>query len=132
MGFPNRDTQFSSENQPSGRGRPVGTKNRSTVAKYWLSLEQKVENPITGEKDCVLSQEDIISLAMIVKARKGDVNAFKALMDCAYSTSANIDMATDNKPIDNSGTAIVMFEDYVKQLREEYDTANAANEALGQ
>jgi len=32
----------------------------------------------------MLSQEDIITLALIHKAKKGDVNAYKALMDSAY------------------------------------------------
>ena len=116
MEFPNKATQFSSENQPKGRGRPAGVKNRSTVAKYWLSLEQKADNPITGEKDCVLSQEDIMALAMIAKARNGDVNAFKAIMDCAYGSSTSIDVTSTGKSVSDNSVSIVTLSDYVKLL----------------
>jgi hypothetical protein len=38
---------------------------------------------LTGAKE-ILSNEDIITLALTHKAKKGDVNAYKALMDSAY------------------------------------------------
>lgn len=65
------------------KGRPVGSKNRSTIAKKWLGIEQNLKNPMTGEQD-QMSQEDLITLALIKKAREGDVNAYKALMDSGY------------------------------------------------
>tara|TARA_B110000046_G_scaffold160178_1_gene173133 strand:- start:240 stop:443 length:204 start_codon:yes stop_codon:yes gene_type:complete len=40
-------------------------------------------NPLTGIKE-LLSNEDIITFALIHKAKKGHVNAYKALMDSAY------------------------------------------------
>ena len=40
-------------------------------------------NPLTGIKE-LLSNEDMITLALIHKVKKGDVNAYKALMDSAY------------------------------------------------
>ena len=40
-------------------------------------------NPLTGVKK-LLGDEDLITLALIHKAKKGDVNAYKALMDSAY------------------------------------------------
>lgn len=64
-------------------GRPKGSRNRSTVAREWLSAIQKQKNPISG-KDEELTQEDIITLQQIHKARKGDTNAYKAVMDSAY------------------------------------------------
>ena len=64
-------------------GRPKGSKNRSTIAKLWLETNQKFKNPITGE-DEFLSQEDAITLAIIKKAKKGDLNAYKDLMDSGY------------------------------------------------
>jgi len=64
-------------------GRPVGSKNRSTIARKWLCVEQSAKNPLTGE-DEKLSQEDLITLAQIKKARNGDVNAYKALMDSGF------------------------------------------------
>jgi hypothetical protein len=44
---------------------------------------QNAKNPITGI-DENLSQEDLITLAMIHKARKGDVAAYKQLMDSTF------------------------------------------------
>jgi hypothetical protein len=64
-------------------GRPKGSKNRSTIARKWLEAMQDSRNPITGEIEN-LSQEDIMTLALLNKARKGDVNAYKQLMDSGY------------------------------------------------
>ena len=65
------------------KGRPKGSKNRSTIAKKWLSVEQNQKNPLTN-KDEDMSQEDLITLALIKKARKGDVQAYQKLLDSAY------------------------------------------------
>ena len=70
-------------------GRPVGSKNRSTIARKWLSLEQKGTNPLTGENE-TLSQEDMITLALVKKARAGDVNAYKALMDSGFGSPTQV------------------------------------------
>ena len=64
-------------------GRPKGSRNRSTIAREWLEVTQFITNPITGEKE-KLEQQDIMPLGIIKKARDGDVNAYKALMDSAY------------------------------------------------
>jgi hypothetical protein len=64
-------------------GRPKGTKNRSTIARQWLEVNQSLKNPLTGEKE-IMSQEDLMTLALIKKAREGDVSAYKALMDSGY------------------------------------------------
>ena len=64
-------------------GRPKGAKNRSTIAKYWLEVNQNLKNPLTGESE-TMSQEDLMTLALIKKAREGDVAAYKALMDSGY------------------------------------------------
>jgi Family of unknown function (DUF5681) len=76
-------------------GRPKGSRNRSTVAREWLSASQKQKNPISG-KDEELTQEDIITLQQIHKARKGDTNAYKAVMDSAYGApKQDIEFVTD-------------------------------------
>lgn len=64
-------------------GRPKGRRNRSTIARQWLEVNQKLKNPITGQ-DETMSQEDLMTLALIKKAREGDVSAYKALMDSGY------------------------------------------------
>ena len=67
------------------KGRPKGSRNRSTIAKYWLNIEQNLKSPLTN-KDEVMSQEDLMTLALIKKAREGDVNAYKSLMDSGYGS----------------------------------------------
>ena len=64
-------------------GRPKGAKNRSTIARQWLEVNQALKNPLTGEQE-TMSQEDLMTLALIKKAREGDVTAYKALMDSGY------------------------------------------------
>jgi len=64
-------------------GRPKGSLNRSTIVKRWLETFEQAKNPITGDTES-MSQEDIITLALIKKARKGDTAAYKALMDSGY------------------------------------------------
>lgn len=64
-------------------GRPVGSKNRSTIAKKWLETPEQFKNPITGEIE-ELTQEDIGTLALIKKMRSGDVRAYDSLMNSVY------------------------------------------------
>lgn len=75
--------KFTSEYQPKNNGRPKGSKNRSTIARKWLEVNQALKNPLTGESE-TMSQEDLMTLALIKKAREGDVTAYKALMDSGY------------------------------------------------
>lgn len=65
------------------KGRPKGSRNRETIVRKWIDTKEKIENPITG-KSQRLTQADIMTLALIRKARRGDVAAFKELMDSAF------------------------------------------------
>lgn len=85
---PNPDTSGLIRYKPgqSGNpaGKPLGAKNRSTIARKWLELMTKEANPLTGFTE-ELSQEDIITLAQIKKAKDDqDTAAYKALQDSAY------------------------------------------------
>lgn len=64
-------------------GRPKGSKNRSTIVKELFEFASSQKNVLTGEQE-TLTQEQAITLAMLLKANKGDVNAYKALMDSCY------------------------------------------------
>ena len=65
------------------KGRPKGSKNRSTIAKKWLQVEQDLKNPLTSQTE-TMSQEDLMTLALIKKAMDGDVQAYQKLLDSAY------------------------------------------------
>ena len=71
---------------PRGRGHARG---RATIVRDWLMVEQKFKNPLTGQEE-ILSQADIMTLAVINKARKGDVIAFRELMDSGYGKNQEI------------------------------------------
>ena len=117
-GYKDIEPRFQPGQSGNPNGRPKGTKNRSTIARKWLEVMQDAKNPITGELE-KLSQEDLITLAMIHKARKGDVGAYKQLMDSGFGmptqqidvttekpifNGINLDVATNNGTIENSET----------------------------
>tara|TARA_R110000822_G_scaffold184111_2_gene323519 strand:- start:410 stop:745 length:336 start_codon:yes stop_codon:yes gene_type:complete len=74
---------FGKGNNANPNGRPKGSKNRSTIVKELLEFASSQKNVLTGEQE-TLTQEQAITLAMLLKAGKGDVNAYKALMDSCY------------------------------------------------
>lgn len=81
------------------KGRPKGSKNRSTIAKKWLEVNQEAFNDITGLKE-LLSQEDLMTLAQIKKAREGDTNAYKSIMDSAFGSPVQqIDQTIIEQPL---------------------------------
>ena len=82
---------------PNGRGHARG---RATIVKEWLMVEQKFKNPLTGQEE-ILSQADIMTLAVINKARKGDVIAFRELMDSGFGKVKEMIQSehTINQPI---------------------------------
>ena len=69
-------------------GRPAGSRNRSTIVKQWLEVKKRAKNPISNKEE-ELEIQDMIVLALINKALKGDVNAFKELMDSGYGKLLN-------------------------------------------
>ena len=82
-------------------GRPKGSLNRSTIARKWLEVNQSLKNPLTGDNE-TMSQEDLMTLALIKKARDGDVSAYKALMDSGYGAPVQ-QIEQTNTEIDLSG-----------------------------
>ena len=82
------------------KGRPAGSKGRSTICRKWLETPEKFKNPITGGMEW-MSQEDIGTLALVKKMRSGDVRAYKELMDSGYGTAKDtVDINTNNVGVD--------------------------------
>jgi hypothetical protein len=75
--------EFKKGESGNKNGRPKGSRNRSTIVKELLEFASSQKNVLTGEQQ-TLTQEQAITLAMLLKAGKGDVNAYKALMDSCY------------------------------------------------
>lgn len=65
------------------KGKPVGTKNRSTILSKWIHVNTKVKNPITKETEAG-TVEDLVMLALINRAMSGDVQAIKEINDTLY------------------------------------------------
>lgn len=94
---PGKITQFSSISQPDSAGRPLGVKNRATIARKILEMSAIVPNSIFEKVkevfpdiDQRMTAEEIASLVMLGNAiAKGDVNAYKAIMDSAYGAPKN-------------------------------------------
>lgn len=76
------------------KGRPRGTRNRATIVKKWLETSERVKNPVTGEMQR-LQQQDIMTLALIKEARKGNVKAYTELMNSAYGKALETIEVTD-------------------------------------
>jgi hypothetical protein len=76
-----------------------GTLSAKTIIKRWLEAEAKEENPLTGGLE-KLSQLDLITLAQVVKAKKGDTAAYNSLMDrLEGKPKQTVDNIGDNKII---------------------------------
>jgi hypothetical protein len=67
------------------KGKPKGTKNRSTILKKWLKVRVIIKDKSNPSlKDVKGTVEDQINLALINKAMKGDVQAIKEINDTIY------------------------------------------------
>lgn len=67
------------------KGKPKGTKNRSTILKRWVEVSVKIKdksNPLL--KEYIGTVEDEIILALISEARKGNIQAIKEIQDTLH------------------------------------------------
>ena len=80
-----KDHTFDKHPEYIGPGRKKGTKNRSTILKKWLAVAIKINgkhNPTGKEFQGTVADE--IDLALIAKARSGDVQAIKEIKDTLF------------------------------------------------
>ena len=109
-------------------GRPEGSKNRATIAKQILEMVAIVPDDVFETLKSVypdiakkMTAEEVATIVMVGSAIKGDVNAYKAVMDSAYGApkqevNGNItntpvmtldplnDTATNDSPSQNIGS----------------------------
>jgi hypothetical protein len=119
---PPKHTRFSSTNQPLNSGRTKGSRSRSTIVREWLEATESMKNPITGQSE-KLTQYDIITLALIQKARKGDVQAFKELMDSSFGKIPD-KLLAENKNTFQSDLTQEESRKIINRLKSELDTNN--------
>ncbi len=82
------------------KGKPPGTKNRSTILKKWIEVATKLKNPVTG-KDEFGTVEDKVALALIARALKGDVQAIKEINDTLYGK------LTEKSEVNTTGDIVI-------------------------
>jgi len=75
--FPNKESQFTSENQPEGRGRPKGSRNKKKV------LEEFLDNPGGKIEDREATNFEVILAKWINKAKEGSDRATIDILDRA-------------------------------------------------
>lgn len=80
-------------------GKAEGTKDRATILKKWLSVELELLNPVTKAKEKG-TVEDEVMLALITKARKGDVPAIREVLDSTYGK------ITEHQDITSKGESV--------------------------
>jgi hypothetical protein len=112
-GYKNIQPKWDKGESGNPKGRPKGAKSRSTIARYWLEVNQKLKNPLTGT-DETMSQEDLMTLALIKKAREGDVSAYRALMDSGYGAPVQVVEQT-NTNVDLSDLSTDEIKDLLKE-----------------
>lgn len=88
--------KFSSSYQPKKNGRPRGSLNRKTLFERW-NIKSNITNPLTNKVDG-LTQDDIVILSLLNKARQGDVNAIKEWLDNRFGKlTESIELETIDK-----------------------------------
>ena len=104
--MPNPDNikDHSFDKHPENIGhKPKGAKNRSTILKKWIEVAVKIKdksNPLL--KEVTGTVEDQIILALITKARLGDVQAIKEINDTLYGKIIEkTDHTTDGEKINS-------------------------------
>jgi len=96
---PIKKHQYKSGESGNSKGRPKGAINRKTIARIYLAYLREEVNSLTGIKG-LLSNEGMITLELIHKAKKGHVNAYKAPMDSAYgAVKQSLEITEGETPI---------------------------------
>ena len=96
---PIKKHQYKSGESVNLNGRSKGSLGGKKVVKKYLAFLQEEVNPSTGIKE-LLRNEDMIKLTLIHKAKKGDVNTYKALMDSAYgAVKQSVEVTEGETPI---------------------------------
>lgn len=81
-------------------GKPKGTLNSKTVLRRLLALTENAKNPITGEME-EMSQLEIITLKQLANARKGDLKAYREMLDrLEGKAQQSVDMTTQGEKIE--------------------------------
>ena len=77
------------------QGRPKGSQNTATRMKRLFEMVVKDMNPFTGKEETFTGSE-LLDMALFKKALKGDVNAYREIIDRAEGkVSTPMEVTTD-------------------------------------
>ena len=86
------------EDERRAKGKPKGTLHSKTIIRKWLEIHDTFRNPITEQFEKITILDSVI-LALIAKARKGDVAAFNALLDRSEGKPVQSITGADGDPL---------------------------------
>ena len=93
-----------------GKGRPKNSLNRTKTILDILSLEQVAVNPVT-KKEETLNQYQLIALAMLKKARAGDVRAAQWIDERGFGK------LIENYEVNQTGESTGDLKDIIRAVR---------------
>ncbi|GAB3509837.1 hypothetical protein GCM10027341_47400 [Spirosoma knui] len=76
-------TRFQTGQSGNPKGRPKGSRGKAKQIRQILGVTTKTDNQLNKET-ATLSLEELITIALVAKALKGDTAAYCAIMDSAY------------------------------------------------
>src|SRR5690348_4080797 len=89
------------------KGKPKGVEHSKTRLKRLLELTQKMKNPVTGKEENFTIAEQM-DLALIAKARKGDVLAYREILDrLEGKPKQTTDITTDGESLNMGFLALL-------------------------
>ncbi|MCX6214560.1 DUF5681 domain-containing protein [Spirosoma sp.] len=77
-----KETRFRNGQSGNPKGRPKGSKGKAKRIRQVLGVTTKADNQLN--KETTLSIEELITIAVVAKALKGNTAAYRAIMDSAY------------------------------------------------
>lgn len=113
------------------KGRPVGSRNRSTVLRELFTVAIELRMPDGSTRTGTL--EDAMGMGLIQKAMKGSPQAFREAMDSVYGKQVErIDHTTGGKPLaTGADVSNLSAEDKKKLLELKRTLGNASGGEAG-
>jgi hypothetical protein len=94
--------QFERGKSGNPKGKEPGTKNRATILKELLSIARTIaakSNP--SGKEITGTVEHELELAILSKALKGDVAAYREIKDTVYGKQSNVNFNLNPEELTN-------------------------------
>jgi ribosomal 50S subunit-associated protein YjgA (DUF615 family) len=108
-------------------GKPKGVEHSSTRLKRLLELTQDLKNPVTGETES-FSVAEQMDLALIIKARKGDVLAYREILDrLEGKAKQSTDITTKGEKLNQSPILFLSADKLTEKQIEQYLQKDAGN-----